>query len=416
MNRRHFLKSSSATLALPFLECMTPASHAADTASPNPTRFVGINIGLGLHSPNLIPSQPGSDYPLTPYLQPIAQLRNRFTVISGTSHPGVDGGHSAERSFLTAAPHPGSPSFKNSISLDQLAAEQLGAETRYAYLATALSSRSLSWSRAGVEIPSETSPARLFDKLFLEGNPGEKAAQLQRIQDGQSIMDTVQDQARSMARTVSAQDREKLDQYFTAVRETEKRLVKAEAWSHKPKPVVDTQAPQDNNDRTDVIGKGRLMYDIIHLALMTDSSRLITFFKNGTNLVPPIQGITQDYHNLSHHGKDPEKIEELAIIETAQMQLFADFLTKLQNTDENGTPLLDHTMVLLGSNLGDASSHNNRNMPIVLAGGSFQHGQHLAFDRTNNEALPKLYVNILQKLGLDTDSFAHTTGTLPGLA
>lgn len=414
MKRRTFLRSATATLALPYLECMTPVSRAATAA--NPRRLVAINIGLGLHAPNLIPAASGRDYELTPYLEPVAGLRDRFTVISGASHPDVDGGHSAEKSFLTGAPHPGSPSFKNSISLDQLAAEQLGAETRYSFLATALSGRSLSWSRAGVEIPAETSPSRLFEKLFLEGSPEEKARQVQRIVDGQSIMDTVHDRARHMERTLSALDRDKLDEYLTAVRETEQRLVKAEAWSKKPKPGVETAPPRDIGDRTDVIGKGRLMYDMIYLALVTDSTRLVTFFKNGVNLVPPIQGVTQDYHNLSHHGKDPEKIEELAIIERAQMQLFADFLNKLRDARENGSTLLDHTMVYLGSNLGNASSHNNRNLPVVLAGGPFEHGHHLAFDQENNEALPKLYVSILRKLGIETDSFANTSGTLPGLA
>lgn len=413
LNRRTFLRSSTATLALPFLECLGGAAKA-NAATANPQRMVAINVGLGLHAPHLIPSQAGRDYALTPYLEPIAPLRDRFTVVSGTSHPDVDGGHSAEKSFLTAAPHPGSPSFKNTISLDQLAAEQLGAETRFAYLATSLGGSGLSWSRSGVEIPSDSSPSKLFEKLFLEGKPEEKARQVQGIVDGQSIMDTVLDRAKSLEKKLSAHDREKLDEYFTAVRETEKRLVKAEAWSQKPKPQVDAEQPRDISERNDVIGRGRLMYDMIFLALMTDSSRLITFAKNGVNLVPPINGVSQDYHNLSHHGKDEDKIAELAIIERAQMQLFADFLTRLSDTKENGSPLLDQTMVLMGSNLGNASSHNNRNLPVVFAGGGFKHGQHLAFDADSNEALAKLHVSMLQKLGIETDSFGNATGTLPG--
>lgn len=416
MNRRTFLRSSTATLALPLLECFGGGAKATAAATANPQRMVAINVGLGLHAPHLIPTQAGRDYQLTPYLEPIAALRDRFTVISGTSHPDVDGGHSAEKSFLTAAPHPGSPSFRNTISLDQLAAEKLGAETRFAYLATSLGGSGLSWSRSGVEIPSDSSPSKLFEKLFLEGKPEEKARQVQGIVDGQSIMDTVLGRAKALEQKLSAHDREKLDEYFTAVRETEKRLVKAEAWSQKPKPKIDAEQPRDISERNDVIGRGRLMYDMIFLALMTDSSRMITFAKNGVNLVPPIKGVSQDYHNLSHHGKDEDKIAELAIIERAQMQLFADFLTRLGETKEKGAPLLDQTMVLLGSNLGNASSHNNRNLPIVFAGGGFQHGQHLGFDADNNEATAKLHVTMLQKLGIETDSFAGATGTLPGFA
>ena len=416
MNRRGFLRSSSATLAMPLLECFGGGAKASAAATANPPRMVAINVGLGLHAPHLIPDQAGRDYQLTPYLEPIAPLRDRFTVISGTSHPDVDGGHSAEKSFLTAAPRPGSPSFRNTISLDQLAAEQLGAETRFAYLAASLGGSGLSWSRSGVEIPSDSSPSKLFERLFLEGKPEEKVRQVQGIIDGQSIMDTVLGRAKALQQKLSAHDREKLDEYFTAVRETEKRLVKAEAWSQKPKPKVDAEQPRDISERNDVIGRGRLMYDMIFLALMTDSSRLITFSKNGVNQVPPIKGVSQDYHNLSHHGKDEDKIAELAIIESAQMQLFADFLKRLSETKENGAALLDQTMVLLGSNLGNASSHNNRNLPIVFAGGGFQHGQHLGFDADNNEALAKLHVNILQKLGIETDSFGGTTGTLPGFA
>ena len=414
MKRRTFLRSSTATLALPFLECLNGSSKAM-AAVANPRRMVAINVGLGLHAPHLIPAESGSDYELTPYLKPIESLRDQFTVISGTAHPDVDGGHSAEKSFLTAAPHPGSPSFKNTISLDQLAAEQLGAETRFAYLATSLGGSGLSWSRSGVEIPSDSSPSKLFEKLFLEGKPEEKARHVRDIVDGQSIMDTVLDRAKTLERNLSPLDRDKLDEYFTAVRETEKRLVKAEAWSQKPKPTVEAEQPRDISERNDVIGRGRLMYDMIFLALMTDSSRLITFAKNGVNLVPPINGVTQDYHNLSHHGKDDKKIAELAIIEGAQMQLFGNFLNRLHQTAENGSTLLDQTMVLLGSNLGNASSHNNRNLPVVFAGGGFKHGRHLAFDPKNNESLAKLHVNMLQKLGIETDSFGGATGTLPGL-
>ncbi len=410
-SRRQFLRASGVMLTLPCLESFGAPPATRDDRS----RMVAINIGLGLHGPNLFPETAGRSYEMTPYLRVLEEFRGDLTILSGTSHPGVDGGHSAEKSFLTAAPHPGSASFKNTISLDQLLAEKLGGQTRFAYLPLSLSGRSLSWSRSGVELPSETRPSQVFTRLFLEGKPDEKKRQIQRLRDGQSIMDAVRENATKMSRRVSNRDRQKLEQYYSVVRDTEKRLKRAEEWEHQPKPKIDRKVPTDIADRTDIIAKADLMYDMMHLALQTDSTRLITFFKNGINAVPQIAGVSQDYHNLSHHGKDPEKIDELTVIETEQMRAFRDFLRKLRDTDEDGTSLLDRTQVLLGSNLGNASSHNNRNMPILLAGGGYDHGQHLAFDRDNNHPLPQLFVTMLQRMGLEVDSFAGHSGTLPGL-
>ena len=409
--RRQFLRASGITLALPWLESFAMAAPATELRR----RTVAINIGLGLHGPNLFPEGGGRGYELTPYLRLLEEFREDFTILSGTSHPGVDGGHSAEKSFLTAAPHPGSASFKNTISLDQILAKQIGGDTRFGYLALSLAGRSLSWSRSGVELPSETRPSQVFAKLFLEGKPEEKALQVQRLRDGQSIMDTVLDNAKRMANRVSNRDREKLEQYYTVVRETEQRLRRAEEWEHLPKPAVDRKAPQDIADKTDIIGRAELMYDMMHLALETDSTRVITFFKNGINAVPKIEGVSQDYHNLSHHGKDPGKIEELAVIESEQMRAFARFLGKLRETDEGGGSLLDRTQVLLGSNLGNASSHNNKNLPILLAGGGYRHGRHLAFDAHDNQPLGQLFVTMLQRMGLEAESFGGVSGTLPEL-
>lgn len=410
-NRRKFLQASGILLTLPSLESFGgPPARNMDRK-----RTVAINIGLGLHGPNLFPETAGRNYEQTTYLRVLEEFRDQLTILSGTSHPGVDGGHSAEKSFLTAAPHPGSASFKNTISLDQVLAEKIGARTRFGYLPLSLSGRSLSWSRSGVELPSESRPSQLFTRLFLDGNPDEKKRQIQRLRDGQSIMDAVRENASDMAKRLSHRDRQKLEQYFSVVRDTEQRLKLAEEWEHQPKPEVNRKVPNDIADRTDIIAKADLMYDMMHLALQTDSTRLITFFKNGINAVPQIQGVSQDYHNLSHHGKDSGKIDELTVIEKEQIRSFRDFLRKLRDTDEEGTSLLDQTQVLLGSNLGNASSHNNRNMPIILAGGGYDHGQHLAFDPENNQPLPHLFVTMLQRMGLEVDSFAGHSGTLPGL-
>jgi hypothetical protein len=327
----------------------------------------------------------------------------------------VDGGHFADASFLTAARHPGSSSFQNAISLDQVAAEKIGDQTRHAYLTLSTGRGSIASSRNGVEIPGETSPSKVFARLFLAGGRDEVRRQLAALRDGRSVMDVVAERARRLQGRDSANDRAKLEEYFTAVRETEKRLAKAQAWANKPKPEVEADPPQDIPLRPDVIGRVRLMYDLVHLALQTDSTRVVTLKAAGENSKPPIRGVKLDYHSLTHHGKDPDKIAQLRLIETEHMKAFADFLKKMNDSAETGSTLLDHSMILFGSTLGNGSSHDNKNMPIVLAGGGFKHGQHLAFDREKNEPLCNLFVTMLQRLGLEIDEFGSSTGTLSGL-
>ncbi len=377
--------------------------------------MVAINLGLGLLQENYLPAKTGRDFELTQYLDVVKDYRSQFTVISGTSHPNVDGGHHAERSFLTAAPHPGSPSFKNSISMDQIAAAKIGLRTRYASLVLGTGNTGLSWSHGGVEIPSISSPSAVFTKMFLEGSTSEKASVKRWLHEGRSILDLTAGNARSMERTLGARDREKLDQYFTAVRETEQRLHKAEEWEHKPKPKVDATIPTDIESLSDVVGRTQLLYDVIHLALQSDSTRIVTLNQTVPPGVPPVEGVTQGYHNLTHHGRDPGKITELTLVEMEQMKAFRDFLAKLHSTSEGAGTLLDSTMVLLGSNLGNASSHSNENLPIVLAGGGFKHGQHLPFSQTKNAPLANLFVTMLQRLGVETDQFASSTGSMRGM-
>lgn len=412
-SRRGFLRGTGVALALPLLEANRSSANAAESTERR--RLVAINVGLGLHGPNIVPQQSGHDYELSPYLKILESYRDAFTFISGVSHPEVGGGHYSGKSYLTAAKHPNSAGFQNSISLDQLAAEKLGTETRFASISLSSSGPGLSWSRAGVEVPSEVSPARLFQRLFLEGKPSEKAAQLQRLKDGRSVLDVVAGEAGRMRGRLSARDRRKVEQYFDAVREAENRLSKAQAWEDHPKPEVDVDPPRDESDRTKIVERSRLMYDMMHLALETDSTRFLTYYETGMNAVPSIPGVDTDYHMLSHHGKDPTKIEQLTIVESELIKAFGEFLGKLSKSQEDGFSLLDRTMVLFGSNLGNASSHDTRNMPILLAGGGFQHGQHLAFDPDHNYPLPKLYVSMLQRLGIETDSFGDCEGTMEGL-
>ena len=411
LSRRTFLRGTGVSMALPILEAMLPF-RAQAAAAEAPRRFVAINIPLGFIPTNFFPEQAGADYALTSYLKSGEALRNDFTVFSGTSHPSVDGGHSAEKSFLTAAPFPGARSFRNTISLDQYLASKIGEKTRFGSLT--LGEKTLSWSANGVAIPPEPSPAKAFAKLFLTGSAKEVAAQQRDLEDGRSIMDTVLGDAKAMERKVSAADREKLDQYFTAVRETEQRLAKTERWSQTPKPSVKVKPPVEISS-IDLVGTLRAQFDVMRLALETDSTRLITLGGTGYGNVPKIPGVQLGYHGLSHHGKNPDMLRQLELIEQATIQAFFDFLNSLKASTEAGSNLLNNTQVLLGSNLGNASGHLTTNLPMLLAGGGFKHGQHLAFDPKNNYPLPNLFVSIAQRIGVETDRFATSTGTMKGL-
>ena len=401
-------------MSLPLLESMQPEAFADGSTTPK-KRMVAICTELGLYAPYMTPQQAGRNYEPSRYLKVIEEFRNDFTYISGTSHPEVDGGHFSRKSYLTGIRHPLSAGFKNSISIDQLAAEKLGAETRFASLSLTTASAGISWSRSGVEIPSERRPSQVFKKLFVEGTEKQKAVLINRLKRGQSVLDAVAEKAKRMQRRVSGRDRQKLDQYFNSVREAEQRLVKSEAWENRPKPKVDAKEPRDILDTKLIIERLDQLYDMMHLALQTDSTRFITLGDPGRNQVPAINGVDIDHHMLSHHAKNAHKIEQLAIVESALVGAFGRFLTKLTESEEAGGSLLDNTIVLFGSNLGSASSHDTKNMPILLAGGGFKHGQHLAFDRKNNYPLANLFVSMLQQLGLEIGTFVSSTGTMRGL-
>ena len=416
LSRRAILRGTGVSVALPWLQLVTTDTASASANIGDVRRMLAINTPLGLHTPNLFPASSGRDYEVTPYLEPLLPVRNRFTVISGLMHPMVDGGHSAGSSFLTGAPHPGHSSFRNTISVDQFAAEQIGHKTRFPFLSLSASGDSgLSWTRSGVPIPAESSPSRLFERLFLEGSAMEKAARMQRVRNGQSIMDVVAEQSRQLARRTGREDHQTLEQYYSSVREVEQRLVLAEEWEKRSKPSVDRKPPEDIKDRAEFTARMELLYDLIYLALQTDSTRLITMQTAGENSVVNLKGVEDGWHNLSHHGKDPTKIEQLAIIESEQMRMLGAFLTRLAETPEADSTLLDQTAVLFGSNLGNASSHSNKNLPIIAAGGQFKHGQHLSFDPEKSPPLCNLFVSYLQYLGLETDQFSTGTGTLTGL-
>lgn len=421
ISRRTLLRSAGVAIALPLFERgfaqLARAEGSDEKAAENRKRMVCVCAPLGLHTPNLYPTQTGKDYELTPYLEILKEHRSDLTVISGLSHPDVESGHDSIFSFLTAAPHPERRAgFRNTISVDQLAAETIGERTRFPSLTLSAEGFSLAWTRSGALVPSDVWPAAVFARLFLEGRPEEVQAQVQRLKDGRSILDHVQSQAKQLQADLSGSDREKLDEYFTSVRELERRLKIAEEWSKKPKPKVDAKQPQNVTNPADLVGRTRLMFELSHLALQTDSTRLITIMLLGTSLVPPIAGVNDGHHNLSHHGQDPSKLEQLKLVEVEKLKQLNDFLTKLKSSEEGGKTLLDQTMVFFSSNLGNASSHSCKSLPVLFAGGGFEHGQHLAFDPKNPPPLCNLYVSMLQRLGLEVDKFGSSTGTLTGLS
>lgn len=408
LSRRTVLRGAGVSLALPLLEAMRPA-FAKAVEEKRAKRFVGVSLALGLHNPNLVPEGAGRDYQPSRYLRSLQDLRGDFTVVSGSSHPGVTGGHTAEGSIFSACPNMRGTTSRNTISLDQLMAKHLGHETRFPSLVlnTARES-SPSYTETGAMIPAENDAIRLFTRLFVDDKPAERERQAELIRQGRSVMDAVAAEAKALQREVGASDRDKLDAWFTGVRDLEQLLVANEAWVNRPKPKVDlakpAAIPRDNE-----VAVQRIFLDIIHLALATDSTRFITLHVTGNN-VNGIDGVEESYHGLSHHGMDDEKLRQLAIVEQAAIDSWGDFLRQLKTGG-----LLDETMVLLTSNLGNASSHDNKNMPVLFAGGGFQHGQHLAFDQKDNHPLPNLYLSALQRLGLEEERFATSTGTMTGL-
>ena len=415
LQRRTVLRGAGVSMALPWLSAMNEA-WAVDSRPKPPRRFAAMTLGLGLIADNLNPKKAGRGYKSSLYLKPLEDLRDQITVVSGSSHPGVKGGHRAEASILTATPMGSAGGVKNTISLDQYLAKHMGDATRFPSLVLSNDgSTSPSYTENGAMIPPQSSPSRLFAQLFIDDSKKERERQAGRVRQGRSIMDLVGEDAKSLARELGFGDRERLKAYFESVRELEKRMAANERWAKLPKPKVQAKRPVDIGNRSDLIGRQAMMLSVIKLALETDSSRYISFHIPGAGGVIPIQGVDEGYHGLSHHGRDEEKLAQLALIELELMKAWGTFLRDLQSTEEADGNLLDHTAIFMTSNLGNSSNHDNRNMPVLLAGGGFRHGQHLAFDQKNNYPLPNLYVSILQRMGMEVDQFATSTGTLTGL-
>jgi len=429
LSRRKFLRGAGILLSLPLLEAMTPAfaAVAKRTASDGTPggkrrRFFGICNNLGLLPDHFFPKQSGRDYPLPPYLEILRDHPRRFHGVQRRVASGRGWRASGGQLFSHGRAASGQRRLSQPISLDQYIGERIGHLTRFPSLTLGVNVqqgvRSLSWTGSGVLIPCEEKAADVFARMFLEGTQAETEAQVRKLETGQSILDAVAGQAKELQRNVSARDRDRLDQYFTSVRELERRMQMSREWERKPKPKVSASVPLDPASPAAYMEKVKLMYDMARLAFETDSTRSISLLLDSVNS-PAIEfgdvKTSDGYHNLSHHGKSAQKLAQLKAIDEWHMNLLANLFRELKAVQEDGEPLLDRTMILYGSNLGNANTHVTTNMPALFAGGGFKHGQHLAFDTAHNYPLPNLFVSMLQRMGLETDKFASSTGTMRGL-
>jgi hypothetical protein len=398
--RRQFLRAGAGMLALPALE----AAGGAAAAVAGPRNFVAIGTFLGWHPKSFFPATAGRDYDLPPTLRPLADLREQFTVFSGLDHRAPNG-HSAWSNFL-CGPVPGG------WSLDQVIADEIGQNTRFPSLELAAgagdSQQAMSFTRQGIGLPQINRPTVLYRRLFR--SEADLARTEYLLASGKSALDGVRDDARRLERSLGPGDRDRLDGYFESLREAERRMERQLVALQGP-PVTTTYPPPDFDPVSPNLEfeAEEVLYDLMALALETGSTRVITLLLHGLGPVFSIDGrqLGAGYHALSHHGNDPAMIRDLVAIETEHMERLARFLGSLaaKRTPE-GIPLLDDTIVLVGTGMGDASRHSNANLPTLVAGGGFRHGSHVAAERERH-LLGDLYVTLMQRLGLETDRFGN---------
>jgi len=306
---------------------------------------------------------------------------------------------------------------EGNISIDQRAAETIGGSTRFPSLAVGSEDGlhggcMMSWTRSGTRIPPIQGPRELFRKLFIDDSGADREQMKDRFRLQGSILDSVRTDANSLKGQLGKGDQAKLDEYFTSVRDVEQGLELRRRWAEIPKPKPDMKEPVNAGLVNDV----PVLYDLIALALQTDSTRIATLEIAG-GFEASVLGVRKEYHALSHHGQVQESIDLLVKLEKYQMEQFARFLNKLKSIDDGGVPLLKHTMVLFGSGMGNGNAHTNTNLPIILAGGGFRHGEYKAFPQSGlgRAPLSNLFLTMLQRFGVATNKFALSSGTLRGL-
>jgi hypothetical protein len=415
LNRRTFLRGvGGALVALPQLNIM-----AAGQSTQPPMRMICVGTNFGFVPRLFFPEQTGRDYVAPELIQQLERHRDKFTIFSQLDHgaEGV-GGHTGVHAFLSGIRSKNSKGHaEKNITVDQKAAAHVGADTRYSsmqFSAGKDEGMSLSWNSSGVALPSQSSLSTLYAMLFQAPRQQDMNVLRRTHREKRSILDLVESDAKILQRRIGREDQEKLDQYFTSVRELERKLTQSEAWLDKPKPKVDYELPADAGG-LDFVDRVPLYYDLIRLALQTDSTRVITFSLADLGGNSGGFPLTRGYHQLTHHGKVESYLKELSIIERFHAKQFGRFLDQLDAVREpNGKTLLDNTMALFGSGMGNASSHSNKNLPLLLAGGGFKHGQHIRYEKGSTPA-GNLFVSMLQQFGVETDKFNLAAGTLNGL-
>jgi hypothetical protein len=387
IDRRHALRALGSFVSLPMLECMVPL-RAAEKALAAPKRSAFIYLANGVHSLNYQILNEGKDYQFSRSLKPLEKHRNVITPISGLHHPGSIGHHhNCISVWLTGAKI--GPSERNTISVDQKMAELTAPHTRYPSMEVALTQGSLAWSADGVQLPAQRRCSEIFASLFEEPKGG-KTVQRRALRRKGSVLDANLAEVRRLEQKMGVEDKGRMEQYLTSVREAEIRTERADAWLDTPLPAISEEdRKRTNRDVAQTMAGDyfRTVYDLMVLAFQTDVTRVATFSLGGEGdafSIPEI-GITESRHQLSHHGGDAGYMEKLTNYDTFAIEQFAYFLTRLSETkDLNGKPLLGSTMALFGSGMCYGHSHGNANLPLVLAGGSdlgLKHGSHIDFNK-----------------------------------
>lgn len=353
------------------------------------------------------------DYELSPTLKPLASLRDDFTVISHMDHPGIYTKHGAMNSLLSGVDAKTAATGEN-ISIDQVAAAHVGYETRFPSVHISLGgSQGMSWTGSGIKVREESDPLDLFRKLFVTDPVVARQARKADLAQQASVLDLVRGQARRLEGRMNPSDRVKLDEYLTAIREAESRIQGMQRWQEVPKPQVEFDPTVNAHGSMDYATLSPLMFDLLFLAIQSDSSRVFTAGFGMHNHVIELDGVSTGYHGLTHHGRRPEKLKQLRIIDAFYIEQMSRFMAKLKETKTDHGNLLDETMVFFGSGLGDASRHSNRDLPLILAGGGLKHGKHVnAMQKSGHQTpLNNLYTTMLQNFGLEIDRFNNATGT-----
>ncbi len=390
--RRAFLKAAGITLALPWLEATSVNRHNLSLAgeiapSETPRRAVFCFFGLGINGRDFTPADTGANYTLTPILQPLAPLRQDFTVVSGLKLT-YSGGHVGDRTFLTGT-NTRSAGGKLRISCDQELAQAVGRQTRFPSLVLGIrrgtgfggnQDQTLSWTSAGTPLPSENRPHLVFDQLFRPDTDDTLRQREAEFVRRASVLDSLREEARRLAGTLGRDDQQKLDEYLTGIRDLERRMQDEKEWLRRPKPRVESlsfgkeQGLDPDKAGLEYRRYQRLMFDVIALALQTDSTRVISYMarmdgQDGTGAWRD-RGNPYNYHEMTHHGEDPDKLKWFTQADIWYMEEWAYFLERLKSIKEGDGTLLDHTLVAYGSSGGAINAHHNHHLPTMLAGGA----------------------------------------------